>query len=211
VTCRLSDALAQPLAGAAPHRTLDDRLLIADLLGPGAAALVEHIPVGTLLDTDVDQLAEFGLPPPARRRLLAAAELARRFQPAATMPVPLDSPRRLLPHLAELRTKPVEVLGVLQLDARLTVLDAFCPVAGGALMHVNVLPREVFARPIAMRAAAIVLAHNHPSGDPSPSIEDRTFTTTMLQVGRLLSVRVLDHLIVARRGYFSFAEAGILR
>jgi DNA repair protein RadC len=201
---------AQSPSGAAPLHTADDRALLADLLGPAAAGLVDNVPVATLLDAGAAQLTTYGLTPAARRRLLAAAELARRFQPTLTLPEPLAQPRHVLPHLAELRTKQVEIFGVLLLDARLTLLDGFLPVAGGALMHVSVKPREVFAEAVARRAAGVVLAHNHPSGDPLPSTEDHQFTKVMLQAARLLGIRVLDHMIVTRRAYYSFSEARVL-
>ena len=60
------------------------------------------------------------------------------------------------------------------------------------------------------RARLLLLAHHHPSGDPDPSPEDRAFTRLMARAGALLGIRVLDHLIVARRAYFSFAEAQLL-
>ncbi len=59
-------------------------------------------------------------------------------------------------------------------------------------MHLSVSPREVFAPAIPRRAAAVVLAHNHPSGDPSPSFEDRLFTQQMVRPGTMLGIRVLD-------------------
>jgi DNA repair protein RadC len=210
VTRHPLDAPAQPLTGAAPLRVVDDRLLIADLLGPVAARLVEHVPVAQLLDAGDGVLADLGLAETARRRLLAAGELARRFQPAADQPDVHQRPRDLLPHLAGLRAQPVEVLGILPLNARLSLLDGFCPVASGGLIHVAVRPREVFVPAVERRAAAIVIAHNHPSGDPSPSAEDRDFTRSMVSAGTVLGIRVLDHLIVARRAYFSFTEANLL-
>ncbi|HEY4027768.1 MAG TPA: JAB domain-containing protein [Candidatus Dormibacteraeota bacterium] len=189
---------------------MDDRLLVAHLLGQAAARRVEHVPVVALLDSGAGQLAHLGLGPTASRRLLAAAELARRFQPAAGPAPAHERPRHFLPHLAVLRTAPVEVLGVLPLDARLGLLGGFCPVAGGALMHVSVSAREVFAPAIERRAAAIVLAHNHPSGDPAPSPEDRAFTELMSRAGALRGIQGLDHLVGTRRSYFSFAESRLL-
>lgn len=195
-----------------PLDSVDDRLLVRDLVGPSAAERVAHVPVAALLDADAGQLGQAGLAPPASRRLLAAAELARRFQPAATPERgALDRPLHYLAHLGSLRTSPVEVLGVLALDARLRLLGGgMRSVASGALMHVAVTPREVFASAIEQRAAAIVLAHNHPSGDPGPSPEDRAFTSRMAHAGAILGIQLLDHLVVARRAYFSFAEAGLL-
>lgn len=204
-------APAVPRPARPPLHAVDDRLLIRDLVGPAAADRVAHVPVAALLEADPGRLAGLGLRPASGRRLLAAAELARRFQPAAGQPAArCERPQHFLPHLATLRAARVEVLGVLALDARLGLLAGVRPVAGGSLMHVAVTPREVFAPAFELRAAAIVLAHNHPSGDPEPSPEDRAFTALMARVGALLCVPVLDHLVVTRRGYFSFAEARLL-
>lgn len=190
--------------------SLDERRLLADLLGP-AAADVEHLPVAALLDADAGELAGLGLGPAARRRLLAAAELARRFQPAAAPPPgSFELPHHFLPHLEPIRAAPIEVLGVLTLDARLGLVGDLCRVASGAVMHVAVSAREVFAPAIRRHAAAIVLAHNHPSGNPEPSPEDRAFTQLMARAGAVLGIQVLDHLVVTRRSYFSFAESRLL-
>jgi DNA repair protein RadC len=201
-----------PAAAPSPAiATADDRRLLADLLGPAAAAGVDQVSVAELLDADARELTTLGLRPSARRRLLAAAELARRFQPAAAAPSgSYERPEHFLPHLAPLRSSPVEVLAVLTLDARLGMVGDLCPVASGAVMHVGVTAREVFAPAIQRRAVAIVLAHNHPSGDPAPSTEDRAFTQLMSRAGALLGIQVLDHLVVTRRSCFSFAQAGLL-
>lgn len=198
-------------AGALSPDARDDRHLLADLIGCAAAASVEHVPLAALLEAEAGELAGFGLGPPARRRLLAAAELARRFQPAAAIPAgPCERPQHFLAHLGALRAAPVEVLAVLTLDARLRLVGDPCTVAAGALMHVAVAAREVFAPAIGRRAAAIVLAHNHPSGDAEPSPEDRAFTQLMARAGLVLGIQVLDHLVVTRRSYFSFAESRLL-
>ena len=210
MTGQSCDQTAQPPCGAVPLSAVDDRQLIADLVGPAVTRVVEHLPVATLLDASAPELASFGLAPVARRRLLAAAELARRFQPAAHPPPAYHRPWHFLPHLASLRTEAVEILGVFLLDARLALLDGFRQIARGGVMHVTVSPREVFAPAIERHAAGIVLAHNHPAGDSEPSEEDLRFTRRMVSVGGQLDIIVLDHLIVARRSYFSFLEGGLL-
>lgn len=191
---------------------MDDRLLVDDLVGPVAARRVAHVAVPALLEADAVQLARVGLAAASRRRLLAAAELARRFQPSARPPAaPMDRPRHFLPHLEPLRGSPVEVLGLLALDSRLSLIGGgLHQVAAGGLMHIAVTPREVYAPAVQRRAAAIVLAHNHPSGDPRPSPEDRVFTELMARAGAVLGIQLLDHLVVTRRAYFSFAEARLL-
>ena len=180
--------------------TADDRRLLAEVIGTAAATRVGRVPVAALLDAGVGELEALGLGPAARRRLLAAAELARRYQPAAAPPPgSCERPQHFLPYLEVLRASRVEVLGVLALDARLGLLGGLCEVASGGVMHVAVAAREVFAPAIDRRAVAIVLAHNHPSGDPEPSPEDRAFTQLMARAGAILGIQVLDHLVVTRR------------
>jgi DNA repair protein RadC len=202
---------ARPPRGAVPVRDADDGALLIDLLGPAAVDIVDHVPITTLLDATAEDLASLGLGPVARRRLLVAAELARRFQPAASPPSgSCQRPQDFLPHLQPIRTAPVESLTVLTLNARLVLVGDPCTVASGGVMHVGVAAREVFAPAIRRQAVAIVLAHNHPSGDPEPSTEDRAFTRLMTQAGAVLGIQVMDHLIVTRRAWFSFREARYL-
>ncbi len=81
----------------------------------------------------------------------------------------------------------------------------------GTVDTVLVHPREVFADPITDRASAVVLAHNHPSGNVRPSEQDRVITRRLLEAGELLGLQVLDHIIFCREHYFSFAEHNLLR
>ncbi len=209
-------AASEPLAASRASRLgdatladLDDRSLIQDLIGPAARA-VAGIDVASLLEARPEELQAWGLPRPARRRLQAAAELARRFQPATPVPPSFRSPRDLLPLLAQIRSARREILGLVALDARLGALGGFRRVAEGAVAHVSVEAREVFRPALELGAAAIVIAHNHPSGVPEPSVEDLRFTRTMRQAGALLGIPVLDHVVVARRGYVSLCEAGLI-
>lgn len=207
---RSTAALAATLAsGLLPHTAVDDRALITDLIGPAHAAMVSETLVGELLEASGEHLAGLGLKPAARRRLLAASELARRFQPAMKPPPPLRTARDLLPHLAGMRRARTETLGVLSLDAHCCLVGGLALVAEGGLMHVAVAAREVYAPALERCAAAIVMAHNHPSGSLEPSSEDVAFTRVMGRAGAILGIRLLDHLVVARRGYLSLREAGL--
>src|SRR5262245_21332437 len=96
---------------------------------------------------------------------------------------------------------------VLLLDGRNRV-QGEVQVSEGTLTAALVHPREVFSPALAARAAALVLVHNHPSGDPTPSSEDETLTERLRQVGDLLGIRVLDHVVIAKAGWVSMAEAG---
>jgi DNA repair protein RadC len=81
----------------------------------------------------------------------------------------------------------------------------------GTLTASLVHPREVFRPALREAAAAVILVHNHPSGDPTPSREDREVTERLVRVGEILGVPVLDHVVVAERGYVSLREDGGLR
>ncbi len=89
-------------------------------------------------------------------------------------------------------------------------LERDITITRGILNSSLVHPREVFREAIAERAAAIVLVHNHPSGDPSPSADVRAITAQLVAAGRLLDIPVADHLIIGRGRYLSFAESGML-
>ena len=104
---------------------------------------------------------------------------------------------------------PVEEFHIATLDAQHR-LENDILVTRGILNSSLVHPREVFRRAIAENAYAVILIHNHPSGDPTPSPEDRVVTSQLVSAGKLLGIDVLDHIIVGRRRFTSFAESGIL-
>lgn len=81
----------------------------------------------------------------------------------------------------------------------------------GLLNRNQVHPREVFVDAIADRAAAVILAHNHPSGNLKPSAEDITTTTQLIESGKILGIPVLDHIIITKKGFLSFKEEGLIK
>ena len=83
-------------------------------------------------------------------------------------------------------------------------------VAVGSLSSTIVHPREVFKAAILANAAAIICSHNHPSGDPTPSPEDKTMTTRLVEAGKLLGIQVLDHIVIGDNTSYSFADDGTL-
>lgn len=103
-----------------------------------------------------------------------------------------------------------EVFGILLVNTRHCV-TAMHIVSVGTLSGAFVHPREVFKAAILGNAAAIILFHNHPSGDPDPSREDRELTRRLTDAGRILGIDVLDHVVLGDEGrYFSFKERGLL-
>jgi len=163
---------------------------------------------GALAGLDRLDRAALGRLWPRRAALLRAAlELGRR---AAAEPLPPGAPvrdaaavfghfRGRLPQLER------EVFYVLLLDGKNRV-QGEVQVSEGSLTAALVHPREVFAPAIRAAAAALVLVHNHPSGDPTPSAEDCAITQRLRQVGELVGIRVLDHVVIGRGRWASMAE-----
>ena len=141
----------------------------------------------------------------------AALELGRRLSAEASdegapMRGPRDVWRFYGPRLEGLT---VEEFHVAVLDSQHR-LERDVLVSRGILNSSLVHPREVFREAIAERAASLVLVHNHPSGDPTPSVDDRAITTQLVAAGRLLDIPIQDHLVIGRGRFISFAEAGLL-
>jgi DNA repair protein RadC len=141
--------------------------------------------------------------------VLAALEIgrrvaARRLHAGELIRSPADIHRHFYERLRDsLQESFIAVL----LDGRHRILGEV-GVSRGTLTASLVHPREVFRSAVREAAAAIVLVHNHPSGDPSPSLEDREVTRRLIHAGEIVGVRVVDHVIVAESGYHSFSEAG---
>ena len=156
-------------------------------------------------------VTRFALAPAPAQRLAAALELGRRATlQVAELKVPIcggeDVFRYLAPRLAHL---PCEVFYALYLDTKGRLLYE-CEISRGTLSSSLVHPREVFAPALHRQAAAVLVAHNHPSGDPQPSADDRTTTRRLQRAGRLLGVELLDHIVIGAGSFLSFLEEGWL-
>jgi DNA repair protein RadC len=130
----------------------------------------------------------------------------RLFQRGPELTCPTTVKRYLQLRLA---SEPCEVFAVLFLDCRHR-LQAFEPLFHGTIDNTKVYPRRVLQRVLHHNSAAVILAHNHPSGDVTPSQADRTLTQQLKSLLAQVDVRVLDHLIVGSGEACSFAEAGLL-
>lgn len=150
-----------------------------------------------------------GVGPAKAAQLKAAVELGKRVMAAPlTTGTRIGSSRDLFhyyhPRLRDLRR---EVFKVILLDAKHTLIRDVT-VSEGSLTLTIVHPREVFNLAVRESAAAVIFLHNHPSGDPQPSAEDRALTGRLAAAGQILGVAVLDHIIVGDGRYFSFADEG---
>ncbi len=141
----------------------------------------------------------------------AALEVGRRMGSRPLAPqVPFRTSRQVHDHYApRLAGVKRERFYCLLLDSRNRYLRDE-RVSEGSLTASLVHPREAFRAAVREAASAVVFAHNHPSGDPSPSGEDRELTRRLCDAGRVLGIRVLDHVIVGRDTYYSFADSGEL-
>jgi DNA repair protein RadC len=142
-------------------------------------------------------------------QVLAAIELGRRtLARAGEIRPQLSSPRAVAEFLLpQFGNRPVEQFGVLLLDTKHRVLRASV-LSIGTLDASIVHPREVFREAAAAGAAAIVLFHNHPSGDPEPSDDDVRLTERLMAAGVLMGIDVIDHVVLADVKYYSFRENG---
>ena len=168
--------------------------------------------VAGLLHTGADALQSIkGLGPAKRAEIVAVLELARRALTAQLKQQTLfDSPEAVRDYLQlQLGSRPYEIFAVLFLDSqhRLIVLEELFR---GTLTQTSVYPREVVVRALALNAASVVLAHNHPSGTAQPSRADEALTQTLKAALGLVDVRVLDHFVVTSTEAVSMAERGLL-
>ena len=205
---------------------LSDSELIAILLRtglPGANAvdvarqlIMRFGSLSDLSRAGVTELAEIkGVGPAKAVQLAAAFGLATRLARETLVRTPLDKPQLLYELLGpEMRQLGKESLRVVLLDTKLHLLRAE-EVSLGSLNECLAHPREILRPAILHNAYAFILAHNHPSGDPSPSDADRRLTLRISEAARLLQITFFDHIIIGtpatgRAAYFSFREAGIL-
>ncbi|MBX3132726.1 MAG: DNA repair protein RadC [Gemmatimonadaceae bacterium] len=170
----------------------------------GSLRRLGQLPVATL--TSVHGLGEV-----RALAVHAALELGRRLAAESNDDgEPLRGPRDVWRYYGpRLEGLTVEEFHVAVLDAQHR-LERDVLVTRGILNSSLVHPREVFREAIAERAASIVLVHNHPSGDPTPSSDDRAITTQLVAAGRLLDIPIHDHVVIGRGRFVSFAEMGLL-
>jgi DNA repair protein RadC len=201
---------------------LGDNELLALVLGSGSRARDVLGVSNTVLEqrgglygltrsTAADLRAIPGVGAARAAQVLAAVELGRRTLMRMHTDRPrLNTPRQLASHLLPQHgSRPVEQFGIVLLDTKHRLIQIRL-VSSGSLDSTVAHPREVFRDAIAGRAAAIVLFHNHPSGDPRPSADDVALTARLVAAGQVIGIEVLDHLILADQRYYSFAEAGQL-
>ena len=201
---------------------LGDNELVALVLGSGcrhtgALALANEVlaargGVHGLVRSTCDDLARVvGIGRAKASQIIAALELGRRtlaHAPSARIQLrtPRDAAAYLMPPFG---SRPVEQFGLVLLDTKHRVLRT-AMVAIGSLNATVVQPRDVFREAALGGAFAVVVFHNHPSGDPSPSSDDVDLTRRLVAAGILIGIDVVDHIILGDTRYYSFKEMGLL-
>ncbi|OGS20814.1 MAG: hypothetical protein A3J83_07820 [Elusimicrobia bacterium RIFOXYA2_FULL_40_6] len=193
---------------------LKDKELLALLLrtgykGKNVAVLADEIigkyPLIELLKLTFEELSALkGVGKSKAAGIIAGHELAKRSTDK-TDKIIISKPQDVLIQLHDIRTKQKEHFVVLYLNARNELLHKEF-ISIGILNASIVHPREVFAPAIERLASSIIVAHNHPSGDTTPSEDDRKLTKRLIESGKLLGIEVLDHVIVSEREHFSFTS-----
>lgn len=202
--------------------SLGDNELVAIVLGQGRVRM-SALDLANALLTSVggveglvrarhdDLVAVGGIGDARAAQVLAAVELGRRIMSRGGRErAQVTSPRAVAEFLMpQYGNRPVEQFGIVLLDTKHRVLRTTV-LSVGTLDASIVHPREIFREATAGGAAAIVLFHNHPSGDPEPSREDTRLTERLIAAGVVMGIDVLDHIILGDARYFSFREKGTL-
>lgn len=200
--------------------SLTDHELLAAVLGSGfSGTSVREVAASVLREGTLEALARMparelrrfrGLGPARAAQLLAALEIGRRvFGRVGLAESPIRTPQDLLPlveHFAHAR-KEHFVAVLLNTRHRPIAVEV---ISVGSLATSIVHPREVFRPAIERGAAALLLVHNHPSGEVSPSEDDLDITQRLVRVGETVGIEVLDHLILGSGAPFSMREAGLI-
>lgn len=197
---------------------LSDADLYALLIGSGVAGRSAQRTGRLLARRRASELATWpfarwlgvaGLGPARASALCAAFELGRRALERPANGRPIRGPEDVLEHVRDLVGARREHFLVLLLNAR-HEMERREVISIGSLNASIVHPREVFLPAILHSAASVVLVHNHPSGDPEPSEEDLSITRRLVEVGDLVGIGVLDHVVVGARGLVSFRARQLL-
>lgn len=188
----------------------------ANVVEIGRRLLQKYGSLHAIAKASVDDLKqEPGVGPDKAATLVAAFALARRMEAEKREESPvMDNPETIVNYMREAnRLNGVEAFQVLLLNTRRRLIRAIT-ISQGTLDTILVHPREVFKAAIAANAAAVVLVHNHPSGDPTPSEADVKVTRDLIRAGQLLKIEVLDHVILGSatrerpKDYASLRELG---
>lgn len=195
---------------------LSDAELIAVILGSGSkgqdvmslSSKVAKVIAENKGDLSLEELSKIeGIGLAKASQILACFELTRRHIVKET--IKINKAEDVLPSIGWIANKQQEYFICISLNGANEVIENRT-VTVGLLDKSQVHPREVFADVITDRAASVIFAHNHPSGELKPSDSDLNIHEQLTEAGRILGIRVLDHIIISKKGYYSFQENGLV-
>jgi DNA repair protein RadC len=214
---RPREKLLQHGAEALSNSELLAILLHTGIKGASAIDLARRImeKFGTFRNmshTDFREWKEFkGLGPAKIAQILAALEIGRRFREVEILKgkqkisSACDVVNIIMPQMRDLKT---EVFKVIYLNSNNKIIE-ISDAANGTVNHAMPIVREIIHTALQKYAAAIICVHNHPSANVSPSAEDKKFTQELANAGKLMDVKMLDHIIIGDNNFYSFAEEGL--
>ena len=195
---------------------LSDAELVAAILGSGGKGLDVMSLSSKVVklirkkggDPSLEELTKIeGIGPAKASQILASFELARRY--IVTETIKITDAEDVLPLIDRIANKQQEYFVCISLNGAHEVIENRI-VTVGLLDRSQVHPREVFADVITDRAASVIFAHNHPSGELKPSNSDLSINEQLTEAGEILGIKVLDHIIISKKGYYSFQENGLI-
>ena len=193
--------------------------LLAILIGTGipkqnaiilGEKFLRSYPLQKLAQTTVNEFSHIhGIGKSKFARVAAAVELGRRIFSSSLTKIVIRSSDDILRETRNIADRKQECLIVLYLNARDELIQK--EVVGlGILNNARIEPKEIFRPAMSSPCAAIIVVHNHPSGDPKPSEDDIAFTTSIQKAGEIMGIPLLDHIIICRSSYFSFRDNKIV-
>lgn len=204
------------------ENNLSDAELLAIIIGKGsknntaislAHQLIKNQKQGLrfLFGATINEISKFkGIGTAKATQIKAALELGRRLSIQSPINTTIEKPLDVVEYLMEeMKYLTQEHFNVVLLNTKNMVLDVENITKGivnASLVH----PREVFKNAIRKNSTSIILAHNHPSGDPTPSAEDKSITRRLYEAGEILGIKVIDHIVIGDGNYISFKEMGML-
>lgn len=211
-TVGTDSSIVHDISASYQCKTLDDAELLSALSGIKLMYTMEILKkyrlheIEDYLDSLIPKITEH-----QKKIVITAFEFSRRiFRKIPENGHHLRSPQELVAFLdGDLRYLKKEVFICIHLNIKNLVLRKEI-ISVGSLNSCIVHPREVFSNAIKHSVASVILCHNHPSGDPQPSLEDTETTKRLVEAGNILGIKVLDHIIIGNGEYFSFREKGLI-
>jgi DNA repair protein RadC len=205
------------------EHSLTDTELIAILLSSGTKGqsavdlarkiIVEFGGFNNMSHTDIRSWRVFkGLGPAKIARLKSALEIGRRFGEEKikdSRPQIKSSKEAAAIFLPRMRALKKEIFKALLLNSQNRIIEVI-EIEEGTVNQAYPIIREIFQKALQYFAASLVCLHNHPAGDSRPSAEDKRFTQELVNAGNVLQIKILDHIIIGRKRYFSFLDKGLL-